>query len=241
MRNWLLFAFLLLGISSQATSIVIYVSSEKIVAGADSKEVATRDGINFEFQEVPKFYESGRWLFCSSGETANENNSYYPIKIVGDYIKHLPMTDDLELEYLKHSLKSKILNELITRQHNNDYTFMRFGIFGYSKGVAFVRILSFYLQDANSYKIAVEDTTLRTGNSQTFGMLFFGSKRSIKPFLQNNQLQWEGPKIYSNIEMLIELEIQGNPNAVGGPIDILEVTGLGYSWIKRKPSCPLIL
>ncbi len=68
MRNWIFCAFLLVGISAKATSIIIYVSPEKIVARADSKVAATIDGINFEFYEVPKFYDTEIGFFVPQGK-----------------------------------------------------------------------------------------------------------------------------------------------------------------------------
>lgn len=62
-----------------------------------------------------------------------------------------------------------------------------------------------------------------------------GHNELVKQHLADRTLFVGG--VVSGIRHLVQYEIDANPQAVGPPIDILELSKTSYRWIGRKPQC----
>ena len=70
--------------------------------------------------------------------------------------------------------------------------------------------------------------------SGTF-LAVIGHREIVTRHLRDRRLFADG--IASGLRRLVQLEIDANPQAVGPPIDILELSKTSYRWIGRKPQC----
>ena len=66
-------------------------------------------------------------------------------------------------------------------------------------------------------------------------LAMLGHREVVRQHLADRQLFAGG--VVSGIRRLVQYEIDANPQAVGPPIDILEIGKTAYRWIGRKPQC----
>ena len=71
-------------------------------------------------------------------------------------------------------------------------------------------------------------------------MFFLGRYRAVERYMSKRSKDAPQLSLEEAVNHFIELEIEENPQDVGGPIDILRIDKDGPRWIQKKEGCPVV-
>jgi len=116
---------------------------------------------------------------------------------------------------------------------------LSFGVIGISNSKPFAHLVGFQIQDTTTLAINILEDFC-PGNCPNGVRIFWkGRAGAISKYMKQPE-----SKNYSSsilIERLIDLEIQDEPEYVGGPVDIIEISNNKKIWHRKKLGCPIIL
>jgi hypothetical protein len=246
---YLAFILLLITTGSTATAIVIIVTPKSVILGADSRRSSFN---NFTFQEIvtttTKIYKSGEYHFAISGLTSNETTFFDASLFINYYLKEYSdvtvAIDSIKIK-LAESLRAELKSQkrkyhkafLNTIKYSNNI--MGFGIIGVRNSKPFAHLIEFNLRDTTSLNIKITENSCPGNCKDGVLIIAMGANKAIANYMQQDEWMKNSP--IELAEKLISLEIEKEPEYVGGPIDIVEVTADKTIWHKKKEDCPIVM
>jgi hypothetical protein len=67
-------------------------------------------------------------------------------------------------------------------------------------------------------------------------LIYAGQQDRIREYLKAHR-EWFAADRQEIVRSLVQLEVDGGPGLVGGPIDIVEIDAAGTHWVQRKSGC----
>jgi hypothetical protein len=67
-------------------------------------------------------------------------------------------------------------------------------------------------------------------------IIYAGQQDRIRTWLRSHQ-DWIGGDNAALVQKLVQLEVDANTPWVGGPVDVVEITGHGTRWLQSKSAC----
>lgn len=221
------------------TSIIAVRDERRIVVGADSKVTLVGGPSN---NIICKIIQIGDTFFALSGLAYAPWTSFNAYYIAAESCRRGASV--LEKNEIFESLVTEPLSRTIEyimkstpEQYESNYredtclTIIFFGIENDSpmiSGSNFERTVN----ENGEVKIEIE----RLGGSGFTGCIVLGKSDAIGPLLLQPYIFRMG--YVEAVNALITMETRRNPQDVGLPIDILEVTRDGARWVQRKVGCP---
>jgi hypothetical protein len=231
------------------TSIVAFGDDTSIVIGADSKRIVTRKNVvtgvtSAETANVCKIHKSEGFFFACSGPCFDE-------------ISTLPILEESKqgrsiLENIEASLprvKAQLAEYLTSwRETERDIYISKYGT---KKAVLQLLFVGFENKAPTIYALDLQNPTplaepliITAGKISVCSTLAepcglaIGKDEAIRRFLSRPSGQaFLKKKPLVKVRQLVQVAIEGHPDEVGPPVDILRITKNGAQWINRKPEC----
>lgn len=236
-------------IKVNATTIVIIVTPQSVILGADSRG-SFYDYVTLkeEKKSVTKIYKTDEYYFAIAGLTNNPNTSFDVSKIINQYLKS--QKDILvAIDSIKSNLSRLLKLELQNQKKKNDDIFLRtietsnivlsFGIIGVHNSKPFAHLIGFQIQDTSTLNIKVLEDSCPGNCPNGIKVFWMGQADAISKYMQQPDSHNLSPLIL--VDKLINLEIQDKPQYVGEPVDIVEITIEKTIWHRKKDGCPIVL
>lgn len=225
------------------TCIVIHRTSRKIFVGADSRRVmdeihqggqGTRQVLG---PDGCKIKHAGRCHFALAG-FADEQQIKVAERACRKGRNLAEVAEIFKVESTKKALElTKYYNDMDPASYharfNGDPGLNDVSFFGFEKGEATIVTLHSKLDNQANYKA---DVSFAQFNNSEVSLL--GLRANIIALPKQDVYANLRAKPLETIKLLIELEANYTPFAVGPPIDLLELRATGPVWHAKKPQCP---
>ena len=233
-----------------ATSIVAYWSPMEIVIAADSKRtrVFLKNGKEIvDKSDTCKIYQVKKVYLAGSGLVEDQQVGYNS-KLLA--VQAFSKGNDLlkEVIIFEELIKAQIPAAVNRHKQNNPESFKRkfeiddrviaqFIFAGQEKGELKLFGIDFMLAKTTDGTIKIiSERTECPGCGSEKKILIAGRKESILQYLARNRLQTQDP--IEIVRTFIQIEIAGDSDNVGPPIDIIRIDKSGSKWIQKKIMCP---
>lgn len=232
-----------------ATTIVIIVTPQSVILGADSRG-SFYDYVTLkeEKKSVTKIYKADQYYFAIAGLTNNPNTTFDVSQIIN---RHLKTQNDIliAIDSIKSNLRRLLKLELQSQKKQNNEMFLRtiessnivlsLGIIGITNSKPFAHLIGFQIQDTSTLNIKVLDDSCPGNCPNGVKVFWMGQADAISKYMQQPDSFHISTVIL--VDKLINLEIHDKPQYVGGPVDIVEITIEKIIWHRRKDDCPIVL
>lgn len=225
-----------------ATSIVVLITSNYIIIGADSKRMIINAENNFTVNEtVCKIRTVNDYCFASAGFVASSASGYSSDKVIKQVLskttsiknavrqiqKELTAVLQAELNCQKKHQPKQYLKSMESKDHLLEIVLLRVVN---QKPQAF--ILGFEVENAErgtvqSYVKDCGTDCVATGPK----LVFLGEYSGMEKYLADPH-QNEDPAILVNQLILSQSKI--TPRSVGAPISLAKINAAGLEWIKQQ-------
>jgi hypothetical protein len=225
------------------TCIIASITKENITVGGDSKGVHRM--LNTQTQEVTeteyvtcKIGGEGLTYFAVSGNFGDEHykiakdccmKGLVPKELFGLYIRTFAtfLADKLE------GIRKNVAPVSYDKRFQSDMPLSNILFFGYDGKELFLQHL--ILQ--NKYNSLRSPVIFPYTPESPEDIMAIGEVSEIEEQdLLKKKETWENGTV-AGIKYLINFSKEHHPQTVGGPINIIEVTQKGATWIERKPPC----
>lgn len=241
MKRFFLYAlFVLLAQPIYATSIVILITPDYILMGADSKRMII-DNLSHKTtnESVCKIRNVGPYCYALAGFVASRSTLFSADSIVR---KQLNKAADYNsaIASITKAIKKGLRKELRYQRKHQPESFkkmidskehlLEIAILSVQNGAPHVQIIGFEWSDEQ--KIEVKDYTARCpGDCPTVQSQFYllGEYSDIQKYLDEDAKPVDP---VSFIETLITIQSHATPSSVGAPINMIKYTSSGVEWIK---------
>lgn len=226
---------------SFGTTVVAIVLPDRVMLAADGKMVITQFASTFS-RTTNKIYRANQFYFGCSGFFNAAEKKFEPIEITKRFLSEdgrNPLGDISEYSAQVIAVYKKMLSNVTASSPllRGDVGLFQCIFVGIApNGEPFARQLSFFIKDKKAVEkeiMVVDETVLASQTSWSRPYrLCIGSCQSIvgyKPasaFTRGN--------IHKRMKFLVELEIENNPDRVGPPIAVLEVTRKRSRFLSGK-------
>jgi hypothetical protein len=228
------------GFVTTGTAIAIIAKADQIAAAADSKIILGRNRLLSSDCKIKQFDDH---FFAIAGHRREELSNFDAVHIATEVCR---MTDNAAERVGKFEIliEGPLFNMLRITQlkapsyfesnlHNK--TIMQAAFFGFERGLPYLYVRSYMCKTRSSGQIMI-DVERRECVAQCDLLAILGKSGAIEKYIN----QTTGYKKRPPIELarkFVELEIADEPEIVGPPIDILQITKTGAVWQQRKPEC----
>lgn len=230
----------LLALPVCATSIVIYVTPNYILMGADSRRMIIDEKANLTvIESVCKIRKAGSYCYALAGFVASRSTFFSADSIIAvhlanetDYSKAVKnITRDIrkalrkEFAYQKENNPQVYQKMLLSKEH-----ILEVAILSVRNNKPFVQIVGFELADEE--RIKVKDYTASCpgdcpNDEKQFYLL--GDYAGIEKYLERKEAIADPVML---VEKLITLQSHATPNSVGTPINMIRYSAEGVEWIR---------
>jgi hypothetical protein len=227
------------------TSIVVVRTPTVVYLGADSKTII--EGQPVADRKVCKIYQVDELIFAVAGFAGDRRRGFNIPEIVARAGKNASSLRE-RVRRSEEALSEQLTAELVRLKKEAPTTYAKvvkeegapvltLAFAGYEEEATFVIISQFAAREDNPPAVFVKRDSC-PGNCP-FGVktFFLGSSRAIARYIAGKSGEGNMEPIEA-IRYLIGLEIEENPQSVGGPVDILQIDRQGPKWIQKKEECP---
>ena len=231
---------------ANATTIVVARSANEIVIGADSK---VTDTYGHELNsQVCKIQQVGNLFIASEGLLRDKATGFSVPEIAMKALQLKPDGSVAErVNILTGFLTSELFVELQRVRSNSadefhtkleGQTFLRVVVAGFEANhpVVFVRQFRTTFVARGIGVTVIPDDCLDDCQGEVVTR-FLGETEAIEGLPEDTPGFWKDG-LASGVRRLIETEIGARREYVGPPIDLLQITAKGASWIQKKQECP---
>jgi hypothetical protein len=221
------------------TAIAIIARNDQIAAAADSKVLLGPDRFSSSDCKIKQCKDA---FFAIAGHRRVELTDFDAIYIATEACE---TTDNIadrmsKFETLVKAALSNMLRASWRRDRAyfvrslRDKTVLQAAFFGFERGSPYLHARSYKCR-LSSDQITVE--VERQGcQSQCDMLTILGESRAIERYIsQTPSYKKKAPT--ELVEKFVELEIADEPDSVGPPIDLLQITKTGAVWNRRKVDC----
>ena len=241
MKRFFFYAlFLLLAPISRATSIVILVTPDYILMGADSKRMIIDNNSNRTVnQSVCKIRNVGPYCYALAGFVASRSTFFSADSIVQHYLNKADSYEKAIASITK-AVKKGLRKELRYQRKHQPKSFkkmvdskehlLEIAILSVQENAPHVQIIGFEL--SNEKKIEVKDYTAKCpGDCPEKKTQFYllGEYSGIEKYLDQ---ETDPSDPVALIKDLITIQSHTTPSSVGAPINMVRYTTSGVEWIK---------
>jgi hypothetical protein len=228
------------GFVTTGTSIAIIAKENQIAAAADSKILLGRDRFSSTDCKIKQFEDI---FFAIAGHRREVLSNFDAIYIAMEACKTTSNIAD-RMSKFELLIKPALFNMLWVNQRKDpsyfesnllDKTILQAAFFGFERGAPYLFTRSYKCKLASG-RIVI-DVESQGCLSQCDMLAVLGKSRAIEQYIIRTPAYKKKPSVELAQE-LVELEIADEPNIVGPPIDILQISKTGPVWKQRKPDCP---
>jgi len=227
------------------TSIIVLRTPSVVYLGADSKTIT--EGQPVTDRKVCKIYQAHELFFAVAGIASDRRRGFNVPEIVARAVLN-GFTIGEMVKLSEEAIVEQLISELVRLREEDSATYQRMvktdggtilalAFAGYEEGATFVIISQFGAMDDHPPSVSVKRDSC-PGNCP-FGVktFFLGSYKAIARYIAGKTGEGDMEPIEA-IRYLMELEMESNPQEVGGPVDILRIDKQGPKWIQKKEECP---
>jgi hypothetical protein len=222
------------------TAIAIIAKADQIAAAADSKIILGRNRLSSSDCKIKQFDDH---FFAIAGHRREELSNFDAIYIATEVSR---LTDNAAERVSKFEtlINGPLFNMLrITRLKDPSYfesnlhnkTILQAAFFGFERGSPYLYVRS-YRCKTSSGRIMI-DVERQECVAQCDLLAILGKSRAVEKYVSQTADYKKRPPT-ELVRKFVELEIADEPDIVGPPIDILQITKTGAVWKQRKPDCP---
>lgn len=223
--------------AASATAIVVLVTPQYILIGADSKRQLLNGSAQVTaFTSVEKIKSVGSYCYAMAGITASSYNSFSADAIVSRHLSKAPYQK--AVEKIKAEIKTALLKEMRFRQagsqqltsfpHSND-PLLEIVILRSVNGTPQAEILGFQLDNNDNIQVGSYTTRCPGDCPQQQQFYFMGAYGEMESQLYTRR-GVQDPALL--VEQLISAQSKATPSAVGGQIHLAMYTAKGLERIK---------
>jgi hypothetical protein len=222
-------------LTSFPTCIVVVVTPSGVFLAADSKQIDQQKSS----YRVSKIYEIGNYYVACAGLIKDLETNYDPIKTIAASFKNMKGYDTSIVRKNKLSLIKSVKAELefMNRKHRNEIDsivdLFCYCFIGLKNGIPFMYSLELK-KGRNEGSIVPTEKYFDISGRRTAQILAFGAREEIYLRLKQKPPALNQNNIIAYIKSLIQIAIESHPEAVGPPIDILELTCNGFMWREEN-------
>lgn len=236
-----LLAALIISFQSLGTTVVAIVLPDRVMLAADGKMVITQFGSTIS-QTTNKIYRANQFYFGCAGIFKITGKKFEPIEITKQFFKEEGRNPLGDISEYTSEIIATYKALLLNAPPSSPFLVDDVGLFqcivvGMTpEGEAFARQLSFFIKDKKAIdkEISVTDETILA--SQTSWTrpyrLCIGSCQGI--VMYKPATRFTPSNINKQMKLLVEEEIKKNPNQVGPPIAVLEITRRRSRFLSGK-------
>lgn len=232
--------FSLLAHVAAATAIVIVVTPQYILIGADSKrQWLDGNAVVQSEQEVCKIQRAGNYCFAIAGYTSSQATGFSAEKIIAYHLQHAA-SYETAMQRIKEEIKTKLTKEIRYQQQRQPQTFAQITnakeallevvVLSMKEGIPQMEIIGF--ETSGEAEIAVGSYTARCPGDCPEGsqqLYFMGSYDGMEQYLAKRQLPIAAPE--SLVKTLIMEQAKVTPRTVGAPINMIRFSANGMEWL----------
>ena len=225
-----------------ATSIVVLISSNYIIIGADSKRMIIDAETNITVNEtVCKIKMWNNYCFAQAGLVASNSTGFSAEKIINDELakttsinkavrqiqKSIGQALEKELVYQKMFQPKQYLKSLESSDHLLEIVLLRV-----VNNQPQAHIIGFEFK--NEKKIKVSSYTTNCGAACTTSgtkLVFLGEYSGMEKYLNAPDVNKDPVAL---VNQLILSQSKITPRSVGAPISLAKINGSGMEWIKQQ-------
>lgn len=240
----LLFGCLLIFINQPlfATSIVVLITQNYIIIGADSKRMIIDAEKDFTTnQTVCKIRRVGNYCYAAAGLVASASTSFSTDSIINYHLKH-QKNFDKALKAIQKDITTALQRELQVQKEKHPAQYhktlemkanlLEVVILSINNQVPQAHILGFELTDEKNTTIKTY-TAVSSGNNAHHGKQFFflGEYSGMEKYLNTMPSQSDPVKL---VNQLILSQSQITPSSVGAPVSLVKFSTQGMEWINNS-------
>jgi hypothetical protein len=228
------------GFVTTGTAIAIIAKADQIAAAADSKIILGRDRLLSSDCKIKQFDDL---FFAIAGHRREELSNFDAIYVASEACR---LTDNAADRVNKFEIliKGPLFNMLrITQLKDPSYfesnlhnkTILQAAFFGFERGSPYLYARSYRCKTTSSGQIVIE-IERQECVARCDLLTILGKSRAVEKYISQTADYKKRPSI-ELARKFVELEIADEPDIVGPPIDILQITKTGAVWKQRKPEC----
>jgi hypothetical protein len=229
-----------LGFVTTGTAIAIIAKADQIAAAADSKIILGRNRLLSSDCKIKQFDDH---FFAIAGHRREVLSNFDAIHIATEVCR---MTDNAAERVSKFEIliNGPLFNMLrITQLKDRSYfesnlhnkTILQAAFFGFERGSPYLHVRSYMCKTRSSGQIMIE-VERQECVARCDMLTILGKSRAVEKYISQTADYKKRPPI-ELARKFVELEIADEPEIVGPPIDILQITRTGAVWKQRKPEC----
>jgi hypothetical protein len=227
------------------TSIVVVRTPRAVYVGADSKTII--EGQPVTDRKVCKIYQADELIFAVAGFAGDRRRGFNIPEIVARAGKNASSLREW-VRRSEEALAEHLTGELVRLKREAPATYekvvkgegapvLTLAFAGYEEEATFVIISQFATREDNPLAVFVKRDSCPGDCPFGVKTFFLGSSKAIARYITGKSGEGNMEPIEA-IRYLIGLEIEENPQKVGGPVDILQIDRQGPKWIQKKGECP---
>jgi hypothetical protein len=236
-----LIATLTISLKSSATTVVAIVLPDRVMLAADGKMVITQLGSTFS-QTTNKIYKANKYYFGCAGFFKITGKQFEAIEITKRYFSKDGRNPIGDISDYKAEIIATYKAMLLKAKPSSPFLADDVGLFqciitGITlEGEAFARQLSFSIRDKKAIEKEIDVTDETILASQTSWArpyrLCIGACERIAVY--KFPTRFTPSNVHKKIKLLVEVEIKNNPDRVGPPIAVLEMTRSSSRFLSGK-------
>lgn len=241
MKRFILYTLLfLLAQPLFATSIVVLITPDYILLGADSKRMIIDYNANTTInQSVCKIQKAGKYCYALAGLVASRNTSFSADSIVAKYL-NTPGSKEQAIAKIKTAIKKALRKEFLYQQQNDPASFkkaieakehiLEVVILSVCNNAPQAQIIGFQLTDEKTIEVK-EYAASCPGDCpvQQPQFYFLGEYSGMEKYLKEKGAPADPVSL---VEQLIINQSKATPGYVSAPVSIVRYTAKGMEWLK---------
>lgn len=236
-------------VSTNATTIVIYLTPEFVIMAADSKGFYNNaKTLKQESRIISKIYKTADIYFSLSGIIANTQRNLDISRIIHHHLSNSKNLDSAIAE-IKNEVRKSLLTYVGDNRKNNPKLFAAnlnvgtyvtsIGLVTLKKSKPYAHIIGFKIINGAQMNIKVEEDFAALNSGERSRLFFLGKNNAINHYLDT--VKKINPDPFLFVDKLMSVQINKNPESVGAPVDILQISLTETKWFRRKKTTPIEL
>jgi len=167
--------------------------------------------------------------FCSQ-----KHSNFEQIAALFDTVETLKLQESFEIIRRKDSV--------VYRKEYKHFQLTCVTLCGFDHNIPKVYQYSFWIMSAPNEQVRIKDAIAKFTkplNNTLMDIVRSGHFNYIDSVLKNDRNYWSGKTDVQNVENLINLECEKEPQTVGKPIEVLHIYKDGYKWELNPMPCTL--
>lgn len=227
------------GYVTTGAAIAIVATSDQIAVAADSKVLLGPDRISSSDCKIKQCEGA---FFAIAGHRRAELTNFDAIYIAAEVCRTTSGLADRmsKFDTLVEAALSNMLRASWRRTPSyferslQDKTVLQVAFFGFERGSPYLNARSYKCR--LSFGQVVVDVERQGCTSQCDMLTILGKSRAVKQYISQTPSYKKRPPV-ELVREFVELEIADEPDDVGPPIDVLQISKTGAVWKQKKRDC----